>query len=315
MPFTRQDRIGTARVWIATRPSTEHVRPLKDDGRIIKGVAGWRLQGNDKGTVICYERATGRLNDEGRANGGRPTRRDVQRLLHRDIWPTAVANPGDHYLIVMARGRVRFASIEEVGRSMGVAADRPIMRNLVRKRIVTPCQAVTMLGRGVNVPVARALIAQLMSEGYIGRGVRYGSAYSGIDLIAEALDQETGGDFNYCFASEGDSKVRPVLLATWAARGLREERCYEDALGEGARGEEEVELFSLTASCEQFSRRNHHGSCEARSLAISDISQCMEYVRRKMPRVVLTENVAEPSVMHAITSMLTRLGRRPVARS
>ena len=155
--------------------------------------------------------------------------------------------------------------------------------------------------------VVRAIMRQLKARGLIASGLSYGSAFSGVDLIAEAIDLELGGKFAYEFASESDAKLRGCLIHSWGARGLEEGRCHADACGEEAMAEAGVDLFALTASCRPFSRRNHRSTPEDRVEALTDVAAGLRYVSRAQPRLVLVENVAEPCATGPITGMLRRV--------
>ena len=83
-------------------------------------------------------------------------------------------------------------------------------------------------------------------------------------------------------------------------------RCHEDARTEGAR-EVRVGLWSLTASCRPYSRRNHKRTQAGVHAGCDDISRSLEYVRRSRPAVVLIENVAETCVVQAVTEMVAAI--------
>jgi len=86
----------------------------------------------------------------------------------------------------------------------------------------------------------------------------YGSAYTGIDTFAAAVDAEMGGDWQYEFASEWKGALRDATAAIWEGRGLRRERCHSDAAGESATGEVCVDLWVATPECTRFSKKNHN---------------------------------------------------------
>ncbi|KAL1520620.1 hypothetical protein AB1Y20_022194 [Prymnesium parvum] len=123
------------------------------------------------------------------------------------------------------------------------------MSALVEPDVMTAVQAVECLGRGVHVGVARCLVRDLVLRGLLARGATYGSAFSGLDCIAAAMDDELDGEWTYRFASERLPYARRGLLRAWGERGLRAERCYADAAGEAAVAEEQVDLWAITPSC------------------------------------------------------------------
>ena len=61
--------------------------------------------------------------------------------------------------------------------------------------------------------VGRSLVSMLLGRGVLTCGLSYGSAYSGIDTFAAAVDVETCGKWDYMFASEKRKKVRGALLS------------------------------------------------------------------------------------------------------
>ena len=120
-------------------------------------------------------------------------------------------------------------SVQEVARGFGVPAIGPLMKMLKAEEPLSPNQAVACLGRSVHVKSAARVVDTLMERGVLARGLSYGSAYSGIDTFAAAVEMATGGEWSYAFASESDLVPRAGLLAAWGCRGLAEERCYADA--------------------------------------------------------------------------------------
>ena len=71
------------------------------------------------------------------------------------------------------------------------------MTTLGDPKIGTAREAVTWLGRAIHVGVARCFVRELLRRGWVQPGVLYGSAYSGIDTFAAALEAELDGDFEY----------------------------------------------------------------------------------------------------------------------
>ena len=86
---------------------------------------------------------------------------------------------------------------------------------LTRTNTLTVNQAVSCLGRSVHVGVARALVRELLRRGVLAKGARYGSAYSGIDTFAAAVDVELEGSWTYAFASESSKAPRKALMRAW----------------------------------------------------------------------------------------------------
>jgi site-specific DNA-cytosine methylase len=181
------------------------------------------------------------------------------------------------------------------------------MWEMLLGKALTPNQAGECLGRCVHVGVARQILVELRARGYLRNGMLYASAYSGIDTFAEALDAELNGEFEYAHASESNEIVRRGLLAAWKKRGLKEARCYWDACKGGAVEEARADLFVLTSTCEEHSKKNHNPSQAKKAQALSRVWRSLAYVRRAMPEVVVVENVNEPSIVGPMTGMLGRL--------
>ena len=81
-------------------------------------------------------------------------------------------------------------TVQEVCRSFGVPAESPLASVLEdAKGPLTANQAVGCLGRSVHVGVARRLVATLVARGTVAKGMTYGSAYSGVDTFAAAVEE------------------------------------------------------------------------------------------------------------------------------
>ena len=172
---------------------------------------------------------------------------------------------------------------------------------------MTAAQAVECLGRAVHVGVARRLVLRLAAEGVLSTGLTYGSAFSGIDTFAAGVDQVFGEDWRYAFASEASAVARRGLCAAWGSRALTEGMVWQDARGEAASAVSYVDLYVTTPNCETYSRRNHGPSAKMQHTSLRDVWRSLEYVRRQRPKVVIVENVAEPTVVGPLTGLLGRL--------
>ena len=135
------------------------------------------------------------------------------------VLPTAVASSADHYVLLQPGSAPRFLSVGEVARSFGVPRTSCVYRMLMNDAYLSPIQAVSCLGAAVQVDVARVLVRHLRGRGLLAPGVWYGSACSGVDTFACALEAELR-DFAYVFASESDATTRGALLRAWHAFGL-----------------------------------------------------------------------------------------------
>ena len=205
--------------WLSDKPEEDRLRPIARSERTVSGVDSWPLSwlAGETG-VVCYERVAARVQRE---RGGRADAGFARGLVKTAVLPTAVANASDHYALVTRDGVERYMSVNEVARAFGVAEGGTLMHALTQTKAVTANQAVTCLGRSVHVGVARAIVRELLKRGTLAAGLRYGSAYSGIDTFAEAVEIELGSEWTYEFASESDRIPREALLEAWSARGLR----------------------------------------------------------------------------------------------
>ena len=89
----------------------------------------------------------------------------------------------------------------------------------------------------------------LLEEGKLTLPIAYGSAFSGIDTFASAVDQATGGLWTYEFASEPDPIARRVLLRAWSRHGLSELGRFKNACSLEACMAPTVDLFVCTPEC------------------------------------------------------------------
>ena len=293
-------------VWLAEHPGKERLRPIGKCKRILQGIAKWDLKWMDGPHTVNYERAADRVREERPGCGGRPREEFTRRLVRGTELGTAVASPGDHRVLLRPGRRPRFFTVEEESRAMGVPAASSLMRALLGSA-GTAREAVTWLGRGIHVGVARCIVRELVARGWLERGVRYGSAYSGIDTFAAALEAELEGEFEYVFASESEAKQRQALVEAWGGHGLSAKRVHTDAEGREAVGEEEVGLWVATADCGKHSRRNHGREVADQLGSVAGIGASLRYVQAKRPAVVVVENVCEASIVGPLGSMLRRL--------
>jgi hypothetical protein len=291
--------------WLSDRPEGERLRDIRKSRRITEGMKSWPLGWLKTTGVVCYERAAGRIEDE---RGGAPDVAFMRSIVKTTELPTAVAQESDHYVVVGPGGNwTRFMSVGEVARSSGLSRESPVSRMLLNTDLLTPNQAVASLGRAVHASVARQLVATLRDRGVIGRGLTYGSVFSGIDTFAAGLEDEIGPDWEYVFASECNETTRQALLGAWGPRGLADQRCHRDGRGEDATSEKQVDLVVLTGNCEPHSRRNHRQNAHDQHTSLKDIWRALAYVRNRRPKVLIVENVADASAASGISGLLRRL--------
>jgi len=307
---------GSFHRWLAQEPGEERQRGIAGNNRILDGVAGWDLRWLEGTGAICYERAASRVANERPGCGGMPDASFMRGVVSTEILPTATANGGDHYVLVSGRAEPRFMTVEEVSRAFGLPSHSPVMGPLLgrlldgekKKDALSELQAVSALGEGVHVGLCARLVERLMERGVIAPGMTYGSAFSGVDLMAAAVEKVMGQAWEHRFASENARKKRAALRSAWACRGLTPEAVYWDATGEEATSAPQVDLWSMTASCKEFSQRKHEPTEEGQWTSLGAVHRSLDYVRVVRPKAVLIENVNAESVMRPLTAMVGRIG-------
>ena len=287
----------------SAKPEKDRLRDISRCKRITGGLSTWPLDWLKGRGVVCFERAHGRVRAE---RGGTPDAAFLKGVVKQKVLPTAVASDSDHYVVVGAGREPRFMSVQEVARGFGIPAVGPLIK-MLKSETLSPNQAVACLGRSVHVKSAARIVDTLLARGVLSAGLRYGSAYSGIDTFAAAVELATGGEWSYAFASEPEGVPRSGLLAAWGCRGLEEARCYRDAREGEALTAPAVDLFVITANCEAHSRRNHLQTASDQRASVDDVWRSLAYVRNMRPRAVVMENVNEASSVGPLTGLLARL--------
>ena len=294
----------TFHAWLSSRPEKERLRSIGKCKRILTGLQKWPLGWLKTRGVICYERAAGRVAQE---RGGRPDGAFLKGVVKVKELPTATANPSDHWVVLAPGKEPRFLTVQESMRAFGIPARSPLWSTLAAAGLLTAAQAVTCLGRSVHVGVARRLLSSLLEDGTLKAGLKYGSAFSGVDTFAAAVEEETGGEWAYEFASEPEEVPRKGLLHAWKRRGLRPAACFRDACSTEAAAAPKVDLYMTSPECTAHSKRNHARNGEDQRLSLTDFWRSLAYVRAQQPSVVVVENVAEASSVGPITGLLSRL--------
>jgi hypothetical protein len=281
-------------------------RGMAGNVRVTEGLSKWPLEKLKGRGVICFERAMGRMASEHPGWKGRPTAKYMRGLIHTEGLPTAVGGASDHYVLVGPDEEPRWLSVLEVARTLEVVKGSPLYRGLTSESLTT-IQAVSALGRGIHVGVARGLLAQLREEGRVWPGMTYGSAWSGIDTFAAAVDEMFGDAWEYRFASESVKRLRGGLIDAWGTRGLTPGRCHSDAVGEAACGEERVTLWVSSPECNAYSKRNHRRGDENQDSSVKAAIESFKYIESASPDVVVVENVNETCVVGPFTGVLRRI--------
>lgn len=295
---------ATFHMWLSPAPRKELLRSINRSARTVKGLKKWPLKWMTVPGVITYERAAGRIRDE---RGGVLSEEIVKSVVKIDVLPTAVANSSDHYVVLQPGRQPRYMTVEEVCRAYHVPTGSPLRRALLDTRVLSPIQAVSSLGRAIHVGVARQIFTGLLARGLLGPGLKYGSAYSGIDTFAAGVDAVLDGAWTYVFASEKDPTSRRALGCAWLARGLDPGSVYEDALGVDARYAPAVDLYVMTPDCGAHSPRNHERTSSKEHTSMANVWKGLEYVRLRRPAIVVCENVDMVGVVGPLTGMFGRL--------
>ena len=281
-------------------------------------LAAWGLVGASG--VIVPERAAARVRHEREAKCLPVDATFARALLYVHSLPTLTGNPADGYFDV---GGCRWWTTHEVAASCGVPPQSGLWRALRPSSVLSPQQQIAALGRSVHVIAAASALGPLLSH-IAGAGVRelrYGSAFSGVDSVAAAVECfhtiRVGDDaarsaaatmtWTYRFAAESDAAqagLREALIEAWGSAGLSREHVYGDARRLVEDGAPPVDLFVVTPECVAFSRRNHARTVEAQAAALVAVHDAFQYVHRRRPLAVLVENVDEHEATGAITAVV-----------
>jgi hypothetical protein len=179
---------------------------------------------------------------------------------------------------------------------------------------VNPVHAVTYLGKAVHVRSARYALSLALGPPEAWPDViTYGTACSGIDTCAVALESLASGAWRYLFASELPSPSEPerlsktaeVLLAANAIYGLTRAAIHADACSLAATVHAPpVHLWVITPPCEEYSRRNHSRSAGGMDTAAFNLDRMLVYARIHRPRAIILENVDEPQSRSSLVASI-----------
>ena len=296
---------ATFHAWLSRHPHKERLRDITTCERITKGLKSWPLTWLRKRGVICYERADARIQRE---RGGRADAAFLRGVVKFTELATATANSSDHYVLLAPGKEPRFLTVQEVMRAFAIPSGGSLWKALIKPSgLLSAPQAVSCLGRSVHTGVARQLVRQLLKDGTLSEGLTYGSAFSGVDTFAAAVEAELHGKWDYKFASEANRTVRQALLHAWGPHGLTEAACPLSAMSATAKGAPTVDLYVTTPECNDHSKRNHSRNATDQNTSTKDFWDSLEYVRTQRPRTVVVENVCEPSAVGPMTGLLSRL--------
>ena len=282
----RQTAAQHAEEWGIRRVMRQGTQPVMCMARAERRVRDWRNEGKGNDTR-CKE--TGEYKRQ-------PPVRLVEQLVHWTTLPTAVANDADRYYLPMEQ---RHLTTDEMCDAFGIAEDSTLRRALQTE--ATPTQATEILGAAIHVPtMKKVLLAGLGKAGVnIGRGaqIKLYDVCSGVSTVAEAMEQITGGNFEYVGAAEKEKVQRRVLEAAWAHRGLTRGRVYKWAYGEeaeeGPRGPNAATVYVMTPDCSKWSQ-NTNGAPTAQAMEETEkVATMMRYAHATRPAVVVLESVSD----------------------
>ena len=305
---------ATFHAWIGPGIQGEKLRDFDKSQRTAEGLDKWPLGWLNEVGVVCYERAAGRIRRERPGSDGVPDGEFVKGLVKTKELATAVANPADHYVVIEPGGAMRYMRTSEVARAFMIPVNSALTSVLLGQRLaekgakaLSAVQAVSCLGRCIHTGVARRIVHMLKSRGALPAEPTYGSAFSGIDTFAAAVEAEFDGKFEYVFASEKERRPRDALRCAWGRYGLTAETCFRDACGADATTAPTVDLWVCSPTCESYSKRNHDRQVEVQNLSLGKVWKSLQYVVNMRPRVVVMENVAEVGATGPMSGLISRL--------
>lgn len=271
---------------------------LSEEKGPLQYAALWGLDRVTTPGVVVFSRAGDRVREWRKKHGqeAQVELKTVQSIVHTRILPTATANKQDQWWLT---GPARYMSVPEAVRCMGIRDRSPLAKTLALQK--HPANAVQMLGRAVHAGVATLILEQLEREGLLPVYVRYGSACSGIDTMAEAMDAiRPGGFWGYVHAAELRPELRDVLQRAWA---IPPWRLRADAAQTA--DAPEVDVYMLTPDCHAFSRRRHGRDADVVAGGAVEVVNVSPFVAAGRATVVIVENVDEEDGASAITTILS----------
>ena len=292
----------TFKAWVDRSPASPVRKSYAFQGPKAK-IASWNPEGISLPGVVCCARAESRIRAWRRAQRlsatSPPPTSLLSSVVHTSVLPTAVASKADHWWLA---DRERWMSVREVGRAFGLREESPLMSALCESPC--PASAVAVAGRAIHAGVARLILTKLRSDAVLPTVITYGSACSGADFFAEAVDALWGRQWAYLHAAEKDPVPRRILASAW---GLQDDSIFMDAASEEAASADEVDLFVLSPDCVDFSRRRHARSDEVVASGAASAASQMGFIRRGRAKVVVVENVDEPDGVGALTDLLCEI--------
>ena len=246
------------RAWLEDVPEgkVRPTPPAKQGEGPLKYAAQWQLGRSAHGGVVVFGRAGDRVRawrgkGKDRATAAPPLAL-AEALVHKDILPTATASRPDQYWLTEQE---RYMSVREVARAFGIRDASPLA--IALEGVASPTNAVKWLGKSIHAGVATRLLQHLKCMGLLPGHITYGSACSGVDTFAAAVDMVWPDAWQYAHAAEIDPGPRAVLAEAWGPRGLQADMLFHDATSAEAADAPVVDLFLVSPDCHRFSKRRH----------------------------------------------------------
>ena len=304
-----QDRnpTGTFAQWInATTKADKKTEIARAHAKELTNTWGLDIPQGDT-AVICIGRAQWRIKQGAKVARQRqhdPRRKPratiLKAIVHTRRLPTAVKQSEERWYMP---GLDRHWSADETCNAFGVAPGSTMRHALTGKipinTTLSDSEACSMLGDGADIGVQRAVLRIAMSEagvdGTSDAPVRLAGTCDGIGMMAEAMEQETQGKWEYVRAEEKNRKKREVLTASWAHRGMTAERVRHDAhqttTAELATAPGS-DVYVITPDCGKYSRQSQTDPAIA-ARETETVATLLQYATAKRPAIVIMESVAD----------------------
>jgi hypothetical protein len=224
----------------------------------------------------------------------------AEALVHKDILPTATASRPDQYWLTEQE---RYMSVREVARAFGIRDASPLA--IALEGVASPTNAVKWLGKSIHAGVATRLLQHLKCMGLLPGHITYGSACSGVDTFAAAVDMVWPDAWQYAHAAEIDPGPRAVLAEAWGPRGLQADMLFHDATSAEAADAPIVDLFLVSPDCHRFSKRRHGRDAEDIAEGAEEAAECLPFVMKGRARVVVVENVDDRDARAVLGTLLS----------
>lgn len=286
-------------------PHLDRSRPASEVARVeaLSAIKAFPWPSDGTPSVIVPSRALKRARSEHQTQ---MTPQSTRGLVHRLSLPTATANSSDCYFWLH---RLEYFTVEELSRAFGIKEGGALWSVLCRERSLSFSVIASALGRAVHVTTAKYVWDLVLARSPV-KITSYGSMYSGIDTLAEGLEQSLPTRWKYRFAADLCKSARTILAKAWRHRGLSPAHVYDEASDPRLTSEApRVSALALSPECGEYSDINLYPSRERRASGLRVLSKALGYVERARPSVILVENVHSTAAFAELSSLL--LNRAP----